>query len=457
MAEVIHLYHTNDLHSHFEMWPRIRAFLNCRRQLHQQEGEEMVIMDIGDHTDRWHPFTEGMHGSGNVTLLNDAGYQYATIGNNEGITLSHEELDALYKTAEFHVLCGNIYELDGLRPQWASPYTVHTTKQGTRIGLFGLTADFRKFYNALGWKVTDPFEELPGILDDLKQKSDIIVMLSHLGIHDDERIAAEYEGIDAVLGAHTHHVLPEGKIVGDTLLCGAGKYGMYAGHAELRLDDAGHIVSKYAELYETKDLPEIEGEKEWEDKLREQGTILLQEVITEIPAKLESEWFKPSELPALLCEALREWADADCAFLNAGLLLDGLEQGPVTKADLHRILPHPINPCIITANGRELEEILVQSANPDWPKIPLKGLGFRGKIMGMMVYDRIAFAGRQTGGRLLINGNQLDYDRMYRLAIPDMFTFGHFFPQIPASSKEYMMPEFLRDIMAWKLKRIKQK
>ncbi|WP_442857517.1 hypothetical protein, partial [Bacillus sp. mrc49] len=36
MSEIIHLYHTNDLHSHFENWPRIEKFLKERRELHQE-------------------------------------------------------------------------------------------------------------------------------------------------------------------------------------------------------------------------------------------------------------------------------------------------------------------------------------------------------------------------------------------------------------------------------------
>ena len=33
MEEVIHIYHTNDLHSHFEHWPRIHHFLKERKKV----------------------------------------------------------------------------------------------------------------------------------------------------------------------------------------------------------------------------------------------------------------------------------------------------------------------------------------------------------------------------------------------------------------------------------------
>lgn len=455
MSEAIHIYHTNDLHSHFEKWPRIEAFLRSRKQLHAETGEECLILDIGDHVDRWHPYTEGTQGKGNIKLLNEAGYQYVTIGNNEGITMTYDDLDSLYEKADFKVLAANIYQKNGERPKWALPYEIHTTTSGTRIAMLGLTANFQKLYSALGWKVSEPFIELEQQLGALKSKADIIVLLSHLGIHDDERIAADFPEVDVILGAHTHHILHQGKVVNQSLLCGAGKYGFYVGQVELTVNEIGDVIDKKAWLYDTNEFNEIEGESDWEQSLQDVGSQALQDVVVTLTEALETQWFKPSTLPEILCQALREWSSADCAFLNAGLLLEGLPKGKVTKADLHRILPHPINPCVVTLSGSQLKEIIMQSLNPEWPHMPVKGFGFRGKIMGNMVYDKIGFI--KTNNKLvkyiLIDGEKLNPEKQYRLVLPDMFTFGYFFPHLQRSQyKEYLMPEFLRDILAWKLK-----
>ena len=92
MIETIHFYHTNDLHSHFQHWPRIHELVTTRKKWHVEEGESSFTLDIGDHIDRSHIFTEGTLGKGNIDLLNKAKYDVVTIGNNEGITLSHKEL-----------------------------------------------------------------------------------------------------------------------------------------------------------------------------------------------------------------------------------------------------------------------------------------------------------------------------------------------------------------------------
>lgn len=457
MSEIIHLYHINDFHSHFENWPRIVEFLKERRTLHQETGEESLILDIGDHVDRWHPYSEGTLGKGNVELLNEAGFQYVTIGNNEGITLPHDGLDLLYEQATFKVIVANLYDENHERPKWVIPYSIHVTKQGTKIALIGVTAFFQKFYAALGWEVSEPFAELKAQLQQIKGEADLIVILSHLGIHDDEKLAEDFPEIDIVLGAHTHHVLHHGKLVNDTLLCCAGKYGFFIGQVEIKIDEQHEITKKSAYLYDTNELPERKGEREWIESIYVSGGETLQEVVLKLPEPLANEWFKAERLSEILCEGLREWSGADCAFLNAGLLLDGLLKGDVTKGDIHRICPHPINPCVIQVNGVELKEILLQSRNDEWPHMPVRGFGFRGKIMGVMLYDQIEFIETSKGAikAINLNGTALQQEKTYKLVIPDMFTFGYFFPQIQRSKKkEYLMPEFLRDILVWKLKKM---
>ena len=167
---------------------------------------------------------------------------------------------------------------------------------------------------------------------------------------------------------------------------------------------------------------------------------------------LKTDWFQPSELPDLLCQGLKEWCHADCAIINAGLLLDGLEAKIVTKYDIHRICPHPINPCIVTINGEKLNELLHITCKPEWPHLQVKGLGFRGKVMGSFVYDGLELIDTESESYWLINGAKISPREVYRVAIPDMYTFGGLFPEIrQIKNKTYLMPEFIRDILAWKL------
>lgn len=116
MAETIHLYHTNDLHSYFENWPKVAHYLKRMKKEHAEHGEEMLLVDVGDHLDRVHPITEATNGKSNVELMNDLEYDAVTIGNNEGITLPHDALDTLYDRAAFPVILSNLYTESGSVP-----------------------------------------------------------------------------------------------------------------------------------------------------------------------------------------------------------------------------------------------------------------------------------------------------------------------------------------------------
>ncbi|MGF3105362.1 bifunctional metallophosphatase/5'-nucleotidase [Rossellomorea sp. DUT-2] len=449
MRETIHIYHTNDLHSHFEHWSRIRDFLKMRKQWHLDEGEPVYLFDIGDHVDRWHPLSEATLGKGNVDFLNEVGFDAVTIGNNEGITLDYEDLNSLYENADFHVIVGNLLDRSSQLPSWVKTHHIYQTTCGMKIGVIGLTAYFKPFYKALGWNITSPVEELEKLVQELHPQVDMVILLSHLGIRDDELIAERFPEVDVILGAHTHHVLHQGKQIKGTMLGAAGKYGHYVGHMMIEVDTANKkIVGKKAQLYEQQELPFVEKEEQENLEWYQEGEDLLGEEVTELAKPLPVDWFNPSTLPNVLCDALAEWCEADCAFLNSGLLIDGLKEGAVTKQDLHRILPHPINPCLIEMKGAELKEIIKQTFNEEWPHLQVKGLGFRGKVMGRFVYTNIQFKGHE----ILIDHNPIDPQKIYRLALPDMFTFGHFFPDLQRLGKKYFMPEFLRDILQWKLK-----
>ncbi|GKW47403.1 bifunctional UDP-sugar hydrolase/5'-nucleotidase [Planococcus sp. NCCP-2050] len=438
MGETLHIYHTNDVHSHFSNWPRIRSLLKERKRWHEEAGDMCLILDIGDHVDRSHPFTEGTSGKGNIELLNDAGYDAVTIGNNEGITLAKEELDALYQQADFDVIVSNLFELDGSRPNWAKPFHLVEAKSGLKIGLVGATAEFTPFYRRLGWTVTDAKDSIVQAVEAIKDQADLIICLSHLGIKEDEQLVELCPEIDVLLGAHTHHIFHEGKMIGNTMLGAAGKFGIYIGHITVDLQSG----EKQAELIETAMLQSVE--EDFDDLLIAQGKEQLNDPIFYNEQVLDADWFKDSKLAELFGEAMLDFSGADCAIFNAGLFMENMPLGTATRYDFHKMLPHPINPCLIELTGAELKEIFLQSLNAEWPTIELKGMGFRGAVFGKMIRINLSMENHQ----LFIGGIPANPEESYKLITLDMFTFGYFFPSLKRAPKKYFMPEFLRDVFS---------
>ncbi|WP_336636929.1 bifunctional UDP-sugar hydrolase/5'-nucleotidase [Lysinibacillus fusiformis] len=445
MLEKIHIFHTNDLHSHFKYWPRMQSYVKEERNNLASIGETSYLFDVGDHLDRSNIYTEATIGKGNVQLLNEAEYDVVTIGNNEGITLSHDELFHLYDDANFDVVVGNIDAVNGRNPAWLKPYVVLTTEKGTKLGVIAATAMFDVYYEALNWQLVEARSTLLCLAHQLRKEVDIVLCLSHLGITEDELLAEECPEIDVIFGSHTHHVLPEGKFVNGVLLTGGGKFGQYTGHLVIEYDKKlRKIVEKKDTLIHNKDLPNIQNEQQIVQSLEDEGIRILDTPVFTTEKSYNKEWFHYSQLSDLFAHAILDKSGADCALFNAGIFLDGLPKGNVTALDVHRIFPHPINLCTIELSVTEIKEIYMQSKNEEWPYIELKGLGFRGVIFGkMLTYGFSMNDNRQ----LLMNGKLADNNHIYKLVTLDLFTFGYFYPSFKYAKKQYILPEFLRNIM----------
>ncbi|WP_062233158.1 bifunctional metallophosphatase/5'-nucleotidase [Fictibacillus sp. FJAT-27399] len=462
MLNTLKIYHTNDVHSHFEYWPRIVKQIKTGRAEFPAKGQSLLYFDCGDFMDRANSLTEGTLGQGNTLLLNQAGADAVTIGNNEGITLTKEELYSLYTEADFPVLAANLFNEEGERPHWAKISEVFTTEDGIRIGVTGATVAFQAFYHSLGWRVEDPFKILPEIIADLKNSCDLVIVLSHLGLNFDERMAQEISGIDLILGAHTHHVLPEGKRINSTLIAQTGKFGQYLGEINIQYDaSTKKIASKQARLIELTDIAEDNQGAELLDELKQKGEKVLEREVAVLSEPLHVSWYEPSPFAQLMADALKEWCKTSYSMVNSGTLLESLPAGPVTKGDLHRICPHPINPCIVDLTGDEIKEIVHAGLSREMIHKEVKGFGFRGKVMGRMAFSGITveeavLEDQQSHVKnIWLNGEPVIDGGIYKVAVIDMFTFGKLYPAIARNkTKTFMLPETLRDLLEWKLKKM---
>lgn len=73
-------------------------------------NSSVLTFDLGDAMDRVHPLSEATDGQANVELLNQIGYDAVTIGNNEGLGNTKEQLERLYQHANFDVVLGNLLD-----------------------------------------------------------------------------------------------------------------------------------------------------------------------------------------------------------------------------------------------------------------------------------------------------------------------------------------------------------
>ncbi|WP_170885659.1 bifunctional metallophosphatase/5'-nucleotidase [Bacillus alkalicellulosilyticus] len=453
-----YIYHTNDLHSEFTYWPNVTAYIEKQREKHQLDNEDYLYFDIGDHSDRCHPITEATEGKANVRLLNQSKVDAVTIGNNEGITFSREQLDCLYEDRQFDVLLANLKTMNGERPEWVKSYRIDEMA-GVKVAFIGVTIPYYPLYETLDWKIEDPFELLPSILKDVKQEADVVVLLSHLGLDKDQELVEKIDGIDLILGAHTHNLLPTGMKVKNTLICQAGKLCHHVGKVALTIDEENKKIKGIeASVVDIRNHDRSEDTEQLLATLERETKKWLETPIATLHTSLTTKWYEESAGPLFLAELLKEWCKTDISMVNAGVLLGDVPEGEVTRKMIHSLCPHPINPCTVEIEGRFLQEAIEKASTTEIEQLHLKGLGFRGKVIGKMVYSGIEVKinpspiGEKQIEAITILGEPIQKNQIYKIATLDMFTFGRLYPSITkAKQVTYFMPELLRDLITWKL------
>ncbi|PZD94266.1 bifunctional metallophosphatase/5'-nucleotidase [Paenibacillus sambharensis] len=451
------LLHSNDLHSRLEQAAKMSAYITEARRSY---GEDLLVLDIGDHMDRMRLETEGSDGLVNIALLNEAGYDAVTLGNNEGLTYSHHVLDRAYgEEARFQVLCANLIEAaTGQPPEWMQAHTI-IDKGGLRFGIIGLTAAFSMFYDMLGWSVLDPVACCAEQVELLRPKVDCIIVLSHLGLSFDKRMAEEIEGIDLILGGHTHHLLEEPLRLKETTICAAGRYGEYLGRVEITGQANGGKVTIEAECVPMAAFHEDPEAAAIISGYRETGIRRMSRVIASLEAAVPAYAERESPLGNMLAAALRRWTEAEIGIVNAGQLLGGLAKGDVTEAQLHALCPSPINPCRMQLTGSQIRQALEESLLDENIHKPIFGFGFRGLILGTLAVDGLTVHYDPEAPpmhrirRILASDGPLQDSRCYSVGTISMFSFGIGYHTLQDNKQpRFYLPEFLRDLLAGELR-----
>lgn len=450
--------HTNDIHSCFDNMPKIATAIDEYR--FQFEAENLLLIDCGDHLDRMSMETEGSAGLANIEVMNATGYEVFVPGNNEGLTYPKHLFELAFRDhAQFDVLACNMFELEsGQVPDWMFPWRI-MDKGGLKVGIIGLTASYNDFYNPLGWDIQDPFELAKITVELLRPQVHVLVIVSHLGLGFDQRMAAEIPGIDCILGGHTHHLLEQAIMVGHTLIGAAGKLGNHLGVVELEYDIIHHRRSKLIGF--TKDVTGLADSLRISsiiDNYHESSLAVLNKQAAHLYEPLRNDWHVESELGSLLADGIRSWTDSEIGLVNAGQLLESLSEGDITDYQLLMVCPSPINPCSLYLTGVQIVQALEEALLQDFIDKPIRGFGFRGKVLGTLCLSGIHVEYNQSSPpyekivQVTINNENMESDRHYKVGTIDMFTFGAGYASLGKGlERRYYLPEFIRDILKHQL------
>ncbi|BDR60099.1 bifunctional metallophosphatase/5'-nucleotidase [Lactobacillus xylocopicola] len=442
--EKIRILHTNDLHSHFEHFLKIGRYLHEAQQ--DQTVDEVLTFDAGDFMDRSHPLTDATFGQANIKLMNAFHYDAITIGNNEGISNSHEVVEHLFDHAQFPVVLANLREEDGSMPHWATTQKIIKTKKGTRIALIGLTAAYPLSYQPNHWQVKMLKETMDEVLPELAGHYDVLILLTHVGLNMDCFLAQNYPQINLIVGGHSHDLLKQGKQVNGVWIVQTGKWGNYVGNTYLQLND-NHQVERISPHVEPTSLMKAQtGDEETILGFRKCGKeILTRTKVANLPEKYEDNCEAAIQVSL---DAIAAFAGTDLAMLSSGLFLTPFKKGVLTKYDLQRALPHSMHVVRSTLQGSDLWRLVMEiEKNRHYlDHFHLQGMSFRGKIFGQMYYRQIKFD--PVSRVVFVNGKEVDPQQEYQIAVLDHYVLVPFFPTLAiVGNNKFLFPQFLREVV----------
>jgi len=180
----------------------------------RQQNPELLLIDSGDFSQGSGYYTL-FKGEVEIGLMNQMGYDCATIGNHE-FDFGMDNMARLFRMANFPIICSN-YDCTGtVLEDLVKPYIV-LKRNGIKIGLFALAPPMKGLVfdgNCEGITFIDPAEAAQKYIDILRkqEKCDLVICVSHLGwyrsVYPDELFLSKTEGCDLVLGGHTHTYMP---------------------------------------------------------------------------------------------------------------------------------------------------------------------------------------------------------------------------------------------------------
>lgn len=389
----VHVLHTNDVHSQVENYLRLGARLRALREDLRRAGEAVLTFDIGDLMDRVRPETEATLGRVNAALMAALGYDGWVFGNNEGLTIPVSEWDDLVRLSGTTVFGTNLRTRSGRPFASMADFRVFEL-EGVRIGVFGVTPNYEVAYRALAVRPLPPLRMAREMACRLRAEGcQLVLALSHLGLPEDHRMAAEVPEIDVILGGHTHHFLPGVEWEGRTAIFQAGKHALAFGHTVIELDVAARRVTDVRA--ETVPVP-LDGPPDaamaqvyeaWLPRISASLSQPIAHLTTPLPVSLEEE----SLFANVLVEALMDAYPADIGIMMAGALGASLLAGDVTLRDVLGACSTPTRPLLLTLTGRDLVAILEKSLQPAYYRRQGIGFGFRGGWIG-----RLALAGARV-------------------------------------------------------------
>ena len=349
----IHIVSGNDMHAAIDNMPMLSAIVDSLRSL----DNSLLVFSAGDnrtgnpvndlHSIPTYPMT---------ALMNFIGFDASTYGNHE-FDNGQKGLSKVMATSNFPYLCANVKAApeQHIHPL---PFKIYEI-EGVTVGVLGVVQLGAHGYPDAhpdllkGLQFTDPEQTIKNHLW-LRDKVNVLILLSHLGFEDDVRMAEKFPCFDLIIGGHTHTQLKGGETHNGVLITQNTNKLKRVTYTTIDVKD-GKVTGKRAENIEVEKYP-----------VKNDVAQAMVDLFNNNPefhrqlAVATTDFTTSEELGSMMCDAMISETGADFAIQNCGgVRYEKKAAGAITVDDVLRLDPFG-NKCIeMTLSGKEFKDMLI--------------------------------------------------------------------------------------------------
>jgi 2',3'-cyclic-nucleotide 2'-phosphodiesterase (5'-nucleotidase family) len=297
-------------------------------------------------------------------ISNLLGIDAATLGNHE-FDYGWQQVRLFLKTANYPIVSCNVVDAAGAL--MTQPYVILKVN-GLRVAVIGAMTD--TLPTLTNPKAVGEWHPLPVLATarkcaaELREKSDLIVLLCHITGEEERAILQNAPEIPILVSGHIHSGLPQAVTRDGRILVRVKGYGEEIGKLTLQVDTAKKAPLagwKWTRItVDSKDAAPAEDVAREVNRWEAEVTARVDQ-----PLAVAKRAFTKAEVKALVEQAMREASGADFAFMNLGGVRDTLPAGQLLERHIWDIMPFDNLLVEGTFKGRDLPRVVVGNRKVD--------------------------------------------------------------------------------------------
>lgn len=342
-------------------FPHFKTVIDSLRGVASANGEGVLVLGAGDDF-QGTLFSTMTRGASQIALLNELAPDAVTLGNHE-FDYGWANIDSLVKyKVKYPVVSSNLYYSNGKR--MTKPYLIKEVN-GIRAAIIGLMtenlAGVTLPRNIEGITIMKEADALRKILPTVKkEKPDIIIVLSHIGLESDITLAEQFPEVDLFVGGHSHTAVHKPLKKGRSIIVQADCKTRHVGELDITVSAAKNRITSYRGK-----LIEVLSDERHADRrtqaMIDSMNIPIEKMYGDTIGTLLRDWKKTglnSNVTTWHAKVLREAVGADIGIMNSGGIRRNLKAGAITARDMYEVNPFGNQIIRFQITGRELHDML---------------------------------------------------------------------------------------------------